>query len=68
MRNWWNYVACEWIRRKAEKLVMGIAWRLPKRLVMWCAYRVGAHATQGKYGNTVVPELTFMDAMQRWEA
>ncbi len=29
--------------------------------------RVEAHATQGKYSNQVVPDLTFMDAMERWE-
>jgi hypothetical protein len=45
---------------------MWIAWRLPRPLVMWAAYRVGAHATQGQYGSTEVPKLTFMDAMARW--
>ena len=56
-----------WVSRKVENAIIWIAWRLPRRLVMWCAYRVGAHATSGKYGNTVVPELTFMDAVHRWE-
>jgi len=26
-----------------------------------------AHATTGEYGSTVVPELTAMDALKRWE-
>ncbi len=26
-----------------------------------------AHATQGKYGTTIVPELSMMDAIKRWE-
>ena len=50
-----------------EKIILWIAWRLPKTLVMWCGFRIGAHATQGAYGTTIVPELTFMDAMKRWE-
>ena len=50
-----------------ERIRIWIAWHLPKRLVAWCAYRVGAFATQGKYGTTVVPEVTFMDVMKRWE-
>ena len=50
-----------------EKIVLWIAWHLPKTLVMWCGFRIGAHATQGEYGTTIVPELSFMDAMKRWE-
>jgi len=50
-----------------EKIIMFIAWRLPKSLVYWCTYRVFAYATMGKYGDTIVPELTCMDALQRWE-
>lgn len=49
-----------------EKVWMWIAWHLPKELVKWCAVRVGANATTGQHGNTVVPSLTFMDALQRW--
>lgn len=50
----------EWIWR-------WIAWHLPKRLVYWCAVRVGAHATVGaKYGRTIVPELRMMEALDRW--
>lgn len=49
-----------------EKITMFIAWHLPKPLVMWCAIRVIAYATQGKYSNQVVPELSAMDALQRW--
>jgi len=50
----------KWIWRK-------LAWILPKKLVRWCGYRIGAAATTGKYSNQIVPELTFMDAMARWE-
>lgn len=52
---------------RAEKFWQWIAWRLPRPLAMWCAVRVGAHATQGKWETQVVPELRFMDALKRWE-
>lgn len=51
----------------AEKIWMWIAWHLPRKLVLWCAMRVGAHATTGRYSDQIVPELKFMDAMQRWD-
>lgn len=48
------------------------AWRkvsryVPKDLVYWCAIRLGVNATTGDYSRQVVPELTFMDALKRWE-
>ena len=51
----------------SERIWMWIAWRLPRTLVMWCAVRIGANATQGEYSSQVVPDLSFMDAMQRWD-
>jgi len=54
------------IKRKTEKWMLWVVWRLPKRLVMWCAIRVMANATTGQYSNQVVPELTAMDALTRW--
>ncbi len=55
------------VREIKEKLQMGIAWKLPKWLVMWTSVRMVAHAIQGEYGNTVVPELSAMDALKRWD-
>lgn len=52
---------------KMDKFLLWLAHKLPRRLVMWCAVRVGAYATTGKYDTTIVPELTFMDALQRWD-
>jgi len=52
------------MRRWAAK---GLAQLLPKSVVMWAFIRVGAHATTGEYGSTVVPELSMMDALKRWE-
>lgn len=43
-----------------------IAWKVPKKLVYWCAMRLICNATQGQYGNQNVPDLTAMDALERW--
>ncbi len=43
-----------------------LAWKLPKGLVYWASIRLMAHATQGVYGSTIVPELTAMEAIQLW--
>jgi hypothetical protein len=55
-------------RPTIENLTIAVAWSLPRKLVMWCAFRVGAHATQGEYSNQVVPDLSFIDALKRWPA
>lgn len=54
-------------KRFREKAIMSIAWSMPKTIVYWCAIRLMAHATVGKYGNQVVPELKAMDALERWK-
>lgn len=54
--------------RLLEKLCIAIAWRLPHRLVEWCAIRVIAHATQGQFENQVVPDLLAVDALARWKS
>lgn len=53
--------------RFKERLTTAIVWRLPRYLVMWCAVRVVAHATQGQFSNQIVPDLTAMDALKRWD-
>ena len=50
-----------------DKIKRWIAYRLPKWLVCWASIRLVAHATTGKYENTIVTELTVMDALDRWE-
>ena len=55
------------MHRLGEKLLMAIAWSMPKKLVMWCAVRLMAHATTGQYSNQIVPELTAIDALKRWD-
>ena len=51
-----------------DKAAQKIAWWLPRRVVLWAAVRVGAHATTGPYGHQVVPALLFFDAITRWES
>ena len=40
---------------------------MPKKLVYFCTIRLIAYATTGKYSDTIVPTLTAMDALNRWE-
>ena len=49
-----------------NRLCEFIAYRLPARVVYWAAIRMFAHATTGKYSEQIVPDLTAMDALQRW--
>ena len=50
-----------------ERAWIWLAWKLPKTLVKWASIRLVSHATTGKYGLTIVPELSAMDAIKRWE-
>jgi len=56
-----------WKNRTQEKVWHKLAWFLPDKLIYWASIRMIAYATQGKYGNTIVPDLTAMDAIGRWE-
>lgn len=47
-------------------LLYVIAAHLPKSVVLYCALYVMSYATTGKYSNTVVPELSGMDAIKRF--
>lgn len=51
----------------SSRLWIKLAWLLPETLVYFCTIRLIANATQGKYSNQIVPELTAMDALKRWE-
>ena len=63
----WFWLRVQW-RQTTEKLWRRLAWLMPRDLVRWCYMRVVAHATTGEYGDTEVPELTVMDAIDRWRA
>lgn len=49
-----------------ERALLWFVNRLPREVVYRAAIRLGAHATTGEYASTVVPDLTFMDAIKRW--
>jgi hypothetical protein len=61
----WVHVKYE-IGKRADAFLRTIVWHMPERFIMWSYIRVAAHATTGKYGNTVVPEITMMEALNRW--
>jgi len=50
----------------SERVLVWLAWRLPRRLAYWAAIRVGVHATRGRWSHQVVPELYLVDALKRW--
>lgn len=50
-----------------DRVCLWLSFRIPARLAMWAAVRVIAHATTGKYSNQIVPELTAMDALKRYD-
>lgn len=52
---------------RCTKLAMAIVWWLPRWVVYWCSVRLMAHATTGKWSKQVVPDLTALDALKRWE-
>tara|TARA_R110000782_G_scaffold70244_1_gene141131 strand:+ start:202 stop:411 length:210 start_codon:yes stop_codon:yes gene_type:complete len=54
------------IKRNQEKVVIWIAWHLPKSVAMWACYRVLAYSTTGKYETTIAPEITAMEAIDRY--
>lgn len=61
---WYRYLVWRWWH---DRLPQWISYHLPKRVIYWCSIRVGAHATLGEFKTKVVPELTFMEAIQAWD-
>lgn len=56
------------MKRRTENFWRLVSGWMPKRLVYFCAVRLGVHATVGEYRHQIVPELTFMDALGRYES
>jgi methylglyoxal synthase len=54
------------VHKLPQRAVMAVAWALPREVAYWAAIRLMAHATTGSYSSQVVPELTAMDALERW--
>jgi hypothetical protein len=49
-----------------DKLSRWIANHLPRDVIYFAAIRLMAHATQGRWGTQVVPDLTVIVALDRW--
>lgn len=64
---YWHWRVKHALALASEKTLFAVAWLMPRTLVYFCAIRVVAFATQGKYSGQVVGELRPMDAIQRWE-
>lgn len=48
-----------------DKFLLWLAWRLPKKLVMWCNVRVMANAAS-VYSDKQPNEITYSMAAQAW--
>jgi hypothetical protein len=57
-----NYIA----GKKWENFLRWLSRKIPEKIVMFSYFNVLSVATTGKYGDTIVPDLTAMDAIQRW--
>ena len=62
--HWHNYKYE--IMKMRERALMRIAWALPRSIVYWCSIRLVCNATQGEHSAQAVPDLTAMDALERW--
>ena len=51
-----------------EAFYQWLAYRLPRGVASWCLVRIVAEATTGAYSDQVVPDLTAMTALVRWDA
>jgi hypothetical protein len=60
---WWKHD----LDVRCTKLAIWFVWLLPRWVVLWCSVRLMAHATTGKWSHQVVPDLTALDALKRWE-
>lgn len=54
------------LQKMKENFLRELIKRVPARLVYVAGVRILAETTTGEYGKTVVPDLTAMDALQRF--
>lgn len=54
------------MRKLRNRLDHFIARHMSRRLAYWVGITIGAYATTGEYGNTIVPDLRMTDALKRW--
>lgn len=48
------------------KVCLWLARRLPHKLIYFCSVILVAHSASGKYGSTIVGELSAIDALNRY--
>jgi hypothetical protein len=51
---------------KKQMISQWVANRLPKDVIYFAAIRMWSNATTGKYGSTIVPEVTMDECIRRW--
>ena len=52
--------------REINFLFWIVKYLIPKRVIYFSFMHVMVYSTTGKYGNTIVPELSGMDAIDRY--
>jgi hypothetical protein len=50
-----------------SRFYVWLAWRLPRKLVMWCGIRIMAAGCTGVHYAQDVDTLTAVEALRRWE-
>jgi hypothetical protein len=43
-----------------------VKWLVPNKVKYFCFMHIMAYSTTGKYGTTIVPEITGLDAIKRY--
>ena len=66
LAGWLRFRWYWYVTRTRQAIPRKIAWMLPRKVAMWAYIRVVAHATTGQYADTIVPELSMMEALERW--
>ncbi len=51
---------------RSENFWPWLAQRMPRKLVYWCAIRLMAHATTGRYSTCCPDRVTILQALDRW--
>lgn len=67
LRAWYRYSLQPSLRGRAERALLAIVNRLPRRVVYWATIRLWAHATSGPWSSTIATELRVDEALKRWE-